>query len=127
MIVAAKPTLYPQHGPGHHTDDAPDEANRNWQETTPMSADLETLKSMTDALAKSRQGEMSQMEMIRLWRSGAARLPLPEKFGEVLGNLLDRIEASALFSEESCSFSQKDLLDSLQLWADKARAKLTSP
>ena len=28
--------------------------------------------------------------------------------------------ASALFAEESCSFSQQDLLDSLQLWLDKA-------
>jgi hypothetical protein len=41
--------------------------------------------------------------------------------------LLDRIEASALFSEESCSFSQKDLLASLQMWTDKARLRLSSP
>ncbi len=39
-------------------------------------------------------------------------------------NLLDRLESSALFSEESCSFSQKDLLDNLSLWVDKARAQL---
>jgi hypothetical protein len=39
-------------------------------------------------------------------------------------NLLDRLESSALFSEESCSFSQKDLLDNLQLWAEKAQARL---
>jgi hypothetical protein len=31
-----------------------------------------------------------------------------------------------LFSEESCSFSQKDLFASLQLWADKARLRLSS-
>lgn len=49
---------------------------------------------------------------------------LPPRFGEVLLNLLDRLESSALFSEESCSFSQKDLLDSLQLWADKAAERL---
>jgi hypothetical protein len=49
---------------------------------------------------------------------------LPEKFGVVLGDLLDRIEASALFTGESCSFSQKGLFDNLYLWADKARAKL---
>jgi hypothetical protein len=91
-----------------------------------MSAPIETLTRMTDTLAMSRQGELPQMAMIQLWRSSSTGLPLPEKFGEVLGNLLDRIEASALFSEESCSFSQKDLLDSLQLWADKARAKLTA-
>ena len=51
---------------------------------------------------------------------------LPPRFTEVLLNLLDRLESSALFSEESCSFSQKDLLDSLQLWADKARERLTA-
>jgi len=39
----------------------------------------------------------------------------------VLHGLVDRLESSALFSEESCSFSQHDLLDSLQLWIDKAR------
>jgi len=89
-----------------------------------MSAALDTLTRMTDALAMSRQGGIPQMDMIRLWRKSSAELPLPEKYGVVLGNLLDRIEASALFSEESCSFSQKDLLDSLQLWADKAQAKL---
>jgi hypothetical protein len=49
---------------------------------------------------------------------------LPPRYGEVLLNLLDRLESSALFSEESCSFSQKDLLDNLQLWAEKAQARL---
>ena len=90
-----------------------------------MSAALDTLTRMTDALALSRQGGMPQMDMIRLWRGCSADLPLPEKYGNVLGNLLDRIEASVLFSEESCSFSQKDLLDSLLAWADKARAQLS--
>nr|WP_050784215.1 hypothetical protein [Acidovorax delafieldii] len=49
---------------------------------------------------------------------------LPPRYGEVLLGLLDRLESSALFSEESCSFSQKDLLDSLQMWVDKARGAL---
>jgi len=44
----------------------------------------------------------------------------------VLLGLLDRLESSALFSEESCSFSQKDLLDNLQVWVDKARGQLVS-
>jgi class 3 adenylate cyclase len=51
---------------------------------------------------------------------------LPPRYGEVLLNLLDRLESSALFSEESCSFSQKDLLDNLQVWADKARGQLVA-
>jgi hypothetical protein len=59
--------------------------------------------------------------LIQQWRSDAALLALPDKFGVVLGNLLDRLESIALFSEESCSFSQKDLLDSLQMWLEKAQ------
>ena len=51
---------------------------------------------------------------------------LPPRYTEVLHGLLDRLESSALFSEESCSFSQKDLLDSLQLWTDKARDRLNA-
>jgi hypothetical protein len=49
---------------------------------------------------------------------------LPPRYSEVLHNLLDRLESSALFSEESCSFSQKDLLESLQMWVDKARGQI---
>lgn len=49
---------------------------------------------------------------------------LPPRFGEVLLGLLDRLESSALFSEESCSFSQKDLLDNIALWLEKARQEL---
>jgi hypothetical protein len=49
---------------------------------------------------------------------------LPPRFGEVLLGLLDRLESSALFSEESCSFSQNDLLDNLALWLEKARQQL---
>lgn len=51
---------------------------------------------------------------------------LPEKYAVVLNDTLDRLESSALFSEESCSFSQRDLLDGLQLWCDKAQAVLAT-
>ena len=42
----------------------------------------------------------------------------------MLSDLLDSLESSALFTEESCSFSQRELHDSLGLWLDKARAQL---
>jgi hypothetical protein len=35
-----------------------------------------------------------------------------------------RLESSALFSEESCSFSQSSLLDQLDAWLAKAAEKL---
>ena len=63
-----------------------------------MSTALDTLDRMTQALTACGQGQLAQSDMIRQWRSGAASLPLPNPFGEVLGKLLDRIEASALFS-----------------------------
>ena len=91
-----------------------------------MSTALDTLDRMTQALTACGQGQLAQSEMIRLWRTAAPSLALPARFDEVLHPLLDRIEASALFSEESCSFSQTDLMASLQLWADKARARLTA-
>ena len=49
---------------------------------------------------------------------------LPPKFEEVWLGLVDRLESSALFNEESCSFSQTDLLDSLEMVLDKAEATL---
>ena len=51
---------------------------------------------------------------------------LPPRYSEVLLNLLDRLESSALFSEESCSFSQKDLVANLTMWIEKAQATLSA-
>ena len=54
------------------------------------------------------------------------RAELPTAFATVLDNLTDRLQASALFTEESCSFSRTDLIDSLQLWLEKAEKRLTA-
>lgn len=85
----------------------------------------EQLQDLRTGLAALRRGELS----VAQWsgRAQASRLlqaALPERFGTVLTELLNRLEASALFSEESCSFSQADLLDSLQMWLDKAGERL---
>ena len=50
---------------------------------------------------------------------------LPPRYAEVWLGLLDRLESSALFSEESCSFSQSALLDNLEAWLQKASLQLT--
>ncbi|MEA3394109.1 MAG: hypothetical protein U9R55_05705 [Pseudomonadota bacterium] len=59
-------------------------------------------------------------------RAHTVELNLPPRYADVLHQLLDRLESSALFAEESCSFSQQDLLDSLQLWLDKASQQLAT-
>ena len=51
---------------------------------------------------------------------------LPPRYAEVWLGLLDRLESSALFNEESCSFSQSALLDNLQAWLQKASLQLTA-
>jgi hypothetical protein len=48
---------------------------------------------------------------------------LPPRYAEVWHGLLDRLDSSALFTEESCSFSQRDLLGSVQTWLTKAQAQ----
>ena len=76
---------------------------------------LQQLRSGTLGVAAFSQAAMQQQSLVAA---------LPERFNEVLSQLLNRLESSALFTEESCSFSQQDLLDSLQLWLDKARLQL---
>ena len=78
-----------------------------------------------DALNAFTQGATSASALSHTARAQADLLAaLPPRYAEVLHGLLDRLESSALFSEESCSFSQKDLVDTLQMWVDKARALL---
>ena len=86
---------------------------------------LDAIGTRIDALRSSR-GESITVLSNEARASSELLAALPPRYGEVLLNLLDRLESSALFSEESCSFSQKDLLDNLQVWVDKARAQLAS-
>lgn len=86
------------------------------------SQQLDALTSLFDSL---RSASLSPHEFSRQARLFEVLLAaLPPAFGEVLGQLLDRLESSALFSEESCSFSQQGLIDHLQVWIDKARSRL---
>jgi hypothetical protein len=60
-----------------------------------------------------------------LWRGQTSLLAeLPERFGHALESILQRLESGAGFAEESCSFSQRDLLDALQSWLDRAALEL---
>lgn len=84
------------------------------------------LEQLQTALNQLSQNKLSLPEFGQLFRTQTALLEtLPPKFGEVLHSLLDRLESSALFDEESCSFSQKELREGLQLWLDKAKARLS--
>jgi len=81
--------------------------------------------TLQEQLNQLRQSQTSAHAFSEAARQNDALLgALPPRYTEVLHGLLDRLESGALFSEESCSFSQKDLIDSLQMWIDKAGAAL---
>ncbi len=83
------------------------------------------LASLRTALAQLRSDASTDRAFVNTARSQDALFKsLPPKFEEVWLGLVDRLESSALFNEESCSFSQTDLLDSLEMVLDKAEATL---
>lgn len=87
----------------------------------PHTAPLSQLHALQDVLAQLRQGMLTAHAFSDQARQHRELLAsLPARYTEVLHGLLDRLESSALFSEESCSFSQRELVDSLQMWIDKA-------
>lgn len=89
-----------------------------------MNPELHTLQT---ALAQLRAGTLPvQAFSAQARKLDALLAALPPRYGEVLLGLLDRLESSALFTDESCSFSHRDLIDSVQLWLDKAAALLAA-
>lgn len=85
----------------------------------------DAILSLQQELDGLRAGRVSVQAFSQQARGLDALLQaLPDRYATVLHDLLDRLESSALFSEESCSFSQSGLLDNLQLWIDKAQGQL---
>lgn len=83
---------------------------------------LRTLRTTLDEL---RQKRTSIQEFCSAWRKETALLDaLPPRYRQVMEDLLGRMEAGSLFTEESCSFSQEDLQANLAVWLDKAEQTL---
>ena len=87
---------------------------------------LNSLHTLRKALTDLRSNAITDRAFVQTAREQTDLFAaLPPKFETVWLNLLDRLESSALFTEESCSFSQTDLLDNLGLVLDKAEQQLT--
>ena len=87
-------------------------------------SDIAQLRQSLDEL---RTGMLSVVAFVKALPDVSDLLSqLPARYGEVWHGLIDRLQSGALFSEESCSFSQTDLIDSLAMWLDKAEAQLQS-
>jgi hypothetical protein len=90
-----------------------------------MSMASDQLAAFNTQLAQIQSDQLLASAFVAQARAHTELLQaLPEKYSTVYHDLLDRLESGALFSEESCSFSQRDLLDSLALWAEKAHKSL---
>ena len=86
-----------------------------------MSDQLSPLPATLDAF---RQGTLPLNALVQQWRSTVSghQPALPQRYQDVLERILTQLESSALFSEESCSFSQTDIVNALGDWLAKARA-----
>lgn len=84
-----------------------------------------SLQSLHDSLVALRQRQIGIAAFGAQWRAATSLLnALPPRYKQVLEDLLGRLEAGSLFTEESCSFSQEDLHANLATWLDKARQTL---
>lgn len=80
------------------------------------------LSELVDTLPAFACGDLSVPDLARMWRDAAEQHEpaLPERYVEVLERLLNQLESAALFTEESCSFSQADMAAALQDWLRRA-------
>lgn len=81
------------------------------------------LQQLTSSLQAFQAAQLSNQAFIQQWRGLAQQLPLPAVYGQVLEDLLLRLESGMAFSQESCSFSAEAVQAQLQQWLEKARAK----
>ncbi len=92
--------------------------------TDPAPPHRPDLQAFQDALDALRAGRLEPADCCRRLRQAPVPPQLPARFAQVLADLLDRLESGALFSGESCSFSQADLHAGLQQWIDQAARRL---
>ena len=82
---------------------------------------LQKLDHVQYSLQAWLDGSGNSAELIEIFRIFCKDSQLPEKYGAALENVLSRVESSSLFTEESCSFSKKDLANALSIWLEKVR------
>lgn len=88
---------------------------------TPINPDPAQLER---SLLDYEHDRLSGGALCAAFRAAASDWPgLPVRFKEVLESLLQPLESSALFSEESCAFSRHDLAATLRQWLQAAVRK----
>ena len=83
------------------------------------------LSQLEQQLQALREARTSPEQFSRDARAASDLLAsLPERFGAVLQQLLNGLEAGASFHEASCSFDQSQLHQNLQDWLAAAQQRL---
>ena len=84
----------------------------------------DTLSALQATLPAFSAGHMTLSDLACQWRQAAQshQPALPARYLEVLERVLSQLESSALFTEESCSFSQGDMIAALGDWLQRAQA-----
>ncbi len=82
---------------------------------------IQSPQTAEHALQAWLDGSGNASELIQAFRVFCKDSQLPEKYGAALENVLSRVESSSLFTEESCSFSKKDLANALNIWLEKVQ------
>lgn len=85
-----------------------------------MSTNEAPLDAMRRALDDHLAGTLPVADLIAQWRSSYATTTLPPVFGQAMEELLRRMEMSAVFAQDSCSFSSTAVTDQLKRWLQKA-------
>ncbi|MNR99664.1 hypothetical protein D3C72_309030 [compost metagenome] len=85
----------------------------------------QSFAALQESLSAIRQDRLGVAGLCQTWRAQTELLAaLPSQYTTVMEDLLGRLEAGSLFTEESCSFSQIDLLTTLDMWLENARKTL---
>ena len=84
------------------------------------------VNQLTEELNAWVAGNQDTHILIMSFRDACEKAQLPQKYSDVLEGILSRLESSSLFTEESCSFSKKDLAAALSLWLQKAHQASTN-
>ncbi len=86
---------------------------------------LGSLDALARAAASLKQGELDAKLFAQTVADSSELIAaLPPAFERVMNDIVTRLEASALFGGESCSFSHADLYNALDHWLERARVRL---
>jgi len=88
---------------------------------------IHNLEMLQQTLQDLSRQQLALDTFCRTWREQADLLTsLPPRYAAVMEDLLGRLETGSQFSQESCSYSQEDLLANLADWLTKARQTLAT-